>query len=249
MVLLHGIGGNRTNWTTQLGALSPAFHAVAWDARGYGESDDYDGPLNFEDFAQDLLRLIDYFGADRAHLCGLSMGGQIAQCFYRLYPERVASLILAATFTHWGAALGESALERYLSLRLKPLKEEDKEPGDIADAAARALLGPKATDDHYRQLVHSIEALHKGSYIKTLESSIPYDQQLALESIEVPSLYLFGQHDSLCPPDLGREMAKRTPGARFLEIRSAGHLINIEQPEAFSHAILDFLYDVKKSLV
>ena len=71
------------------------------------------------------------------------MGGQIAQCFYRLYPERVASLVLAATFTHWGAALGESALAQYLSLRLKPLKEEGKEPRDIADVAARALLGPK----------------------------------------------------------------------------------------------------------
>jgi len=177
------------------------------------------------------------------------MGGQIAQCFYRLYPERVASLVLAATFTHWGAALGESALAQYLSLRLKPLKEEGKEPRDIADVAARALLGPKATDDHYTQLVRSIAALHKGSYIKTLESAVPYDRQLSLESIDVPSLYLFGQHDPLCSPDLGREMAQRTPGGKFLEIRSAGHLINIEQPEAFNHATLDFLYDVEKSLV
>ena len=174
------------------------------------------------------------------------MGGQIAQCFYRLFPERVASLTLVATFTHWAAVLGEAELEQYLSLRLKPLKEEGKKPRDIADPAARALLSPMATDDHYTQLVHSIEQLHKESYIKTLESSIPYNRQLALESIRVPSLFLFGQHDPLCPPDLGREMAKRAPGGKFLEIPNAGHLINIEQPKAFNQAILDFLYDIEK---
>ena len=111
---------------------------MAWDTRGYGDSEDYEGPLDFEDFAHDLVRVIDHFNTDRAHLCGLSIGGPIAQCFYRSYPERVASLVLAATFTHWGAALGDSALENYLSLRLKPLQEGGKKPCDIADAIAKS---------------------------------------------------------------------------------------------------------------
>ena len=74
LILLHGIGGNRSNWRAQLPDLSKTFHCVAWDARGYGDSDDYEGPLDFEDFAHDLLRVIDHFDAERAHLCGLSMG-------------------------------------------------------------------------------------------------------------------------------------------------------------------------------
>lgn len=176
------------------------------------------------------------------------MGGQIAQCFYRLFPERVASLTLVATFTHWAAALGEAELEQYLSLRLKPLKEEGKEPRDIADAAARALLSPMATDDHYNQLARSIETLHKESYIKTLESSIPYDKQLMLESIKVPTLFIFGQNDPLCPSDLGRAMANRVRGSQFFEISDAGHLVNVEQPEAFNNVVLNFLYDVEKSI-
>ena len=184
LILLHGIGGNRTNWRAQLPVFSKTFHCVAWDARGYGDSDDYEGPLDFEDFAHDLLRVIDHFDADRAHLCGLSMGGQIAQCFYGLYPQRVASLVLAATFTHWGAALGDAALDNYLSLRLKPLQEEGKEPSDIADAAASALLGPTATEDHHAQLANSINTLHKESYIKTLQSAVPRSPA-RLESIQV----------------------------------------------------------------
>ena len=244
LILLHGIGGNRSNWRAQLPDFSKTFHCLAWDARGYGDSDDYEGPLDFEDFAHDLLRVIDHFDAERAHLCGLSMGGQIAQCFYRLYPERVASLVLAATFTHWGAALGDAALEHYLSLRLKPLQEEGKEPSDIADAAASALLGPTATEAHHSQLANSISTLHKESYIKTLQSAVPYDRPLELESIRVPSLYLYGQHDPLCPPELGRKMANRTPDSRFFEIVNSGHLINIEQPKPFNQAVLHFLNDV-----
>ena len=61
VVLLHGIGGNRTNWTQQVEAFSEQFHTVAWDARGYGNSDDYEGALEFEDFSRDLLALIDHF--------------------------------------------------------------------------------------------------------------------------------------------------------------------------------------------
>ena len=94
---MHGIGGNRTNWHDQLPAFGARYRAVAWDARGYGLSDDYDGPLSYDDFCGDILRVLDHFGARKAHLVGLSMGGFIAQDFYAHHPERVASLVLADT--------------------------------------------------------------------------------------------------------------------------------------------------------
>ena len=87
VICLHGIGGNRTNWHDQLRAFSSHFHAAAWDARGYGESDDYEGPLDFADFSRDLLRVLDFFAAQRAHLVGLSMGGLIAMDFCLSYPR------------------------------------------------------------------------------------------------------------------------------------------------------------------
>ena len=98
VVFMHGIGGNRSNWREQLAALAPEFRAVAWDARGYGDSDDYAGPLAFPDFAADLLRLLDHLDVERAHLVGLSMGGRIAMDFYEAHTSRVASLVLCDTF-------------------------------------------------------------------------------------------------------------------------------------------------------
>ncbi|HJU12355.1 MAG TPA: alpha/beta fold hydrolase, partial [Candidatus Binataceae bacterium] len=87
VVLMHGIGGNRTNWHDQLPAFAAHFHAVSWDARGYGASDHYEGPLDFGDFARDLGRVLDHFSASRAHLVGLSMGGVIAMDFWSRFPN------------------------------------------------------------------------------------------------------------------------------------------------------------------
>src|SRR5690348_8176396 len=138
VVFMHGIGGNRSNWRDQLPAFAAGYHAVAWDGRGYGDSDDYEGPLDFGDFASDLLRVIDHFGAPRAHLVGLSMGGVIALDFHSRYRSRVASLTLCDTmpgFSHFS----EEQRAEFIRLRQEPLLA-GKEPRDIAPMVARTLI-------------------------------------------------------------------------------------------------------------
>jgi 3-oxoadipate enol-lactonase len=240
-VFLHGIGGNRTNWHDQLPAVAAAgFHAMSWDARGYGLSDDYDGPLDFADFSHDLLRVLDHFGAKKAFICGLSMGGRIAQDFYPRWPERVAALILCDTMPDFGAALTPEKREEFIRLRKEPLVN-GKEPKDIAPTVARTLVSKNAKPEHYQRLVDSMAALHKDSYIKTIEGSMRYDRRADLPNIRVPTLLVFGAEDTLTTPALGREMAKEIPGAEYFEIAAAGHLPNIEQPEVFNRKLIEFL--------
>jgi len=116
VVFLHGIGGNRTNWRDQVGAFTAHYTAAAWDARGYGASDDYAGPLAFDDFAADLRRVLDHYGVRRAHLVGLSMGGRIAMRFYFLHPPRVATLTLCDTHRGFASLTAEQRTE-YVRLR------------------------------------------------------------------------------------------------------------------------------------
>jgi 3-oxoadipate enol-lactonase len=239
VIFLHGIGGNRSNWTEQVAYFSERFHAVAWDGRGYGASDDYEGPLDFGDFAADLLRLIDHFGQENAHLVGLSMGGRIAQDFYARHPERVASLVLVATFTGF-QKFSEQDRKKFVDLRKKPLVE-GKEPKDIAPVVAKTLVGPNATQEQYDRLVASMAALHKESYIKTVEATTMYDRDADLDAIAVPTLLLFGEHDGLTTKEMGEEMASRIKGSEYVMIENSGHLINIEQPGAFNTAVDDFL--------
>jgi pimeloyl-ACP methyl ester carboxylesterase len=108
LIFLHGVGGNRHNWSDQVAHFSARFTAVSWDARGYGDSDDAPD-REFTNFADDLARVISHFGGP-AHLVGLSMGGRIALDCWRRYPLLVASLTLANTSA--GAAPTEKASAR-----------------------------------------------------------------------------------------------------------------------------------------
>lgn len=117
LMFLHGIGGNRANWRDQLPVFAEDFHAASWDARGYGDSDDYDGPLDFGDFAADLVRVLDHFGVARAHLCGLSMGGRILQDFVARFPDRVAALVLCGTTPGFDVSMTPEKKAEFVRLR------------------------------------------------------------------------------------------------------------------------------------
>lgn len=240
LVCLHGIGGNRRNWSRQLRALSEVCRVVAWDARGYGDSEDYAGALAFADFAADLLRLLDHLEVERAHLCGLSMGGRIVLDFYARHPERVASLILVDTFPGFDASFSQEGRERFVRERRQPLVD-GKQPADIAPAIARSLVSTSASAAVVQELIDSISMLHKESYLKTIEAMTMYQPVADLAAIKVPTQIIVGAEDKLTPPAVSRKMAAAIPGARLLEVENSGHLSNIEAPEAFNACVRAFL--------
>jgi 3-oxoadipate enol-lactonase len=239
LLFLHGIGGNRGNWRDQLPVFAPYFTAAAWDARGYGASDDYEGPLDFADFSADLLRVLDHFRAERAHLCGLSMGGRIALDFHDRHPERVASLTLCDTQPGLAQMPAEKRRD-FIRLRQEPLRA-GKSPAEMAPDVAKSLVSPRAVPGAYQRLVDSMAALHKESYLKTIEASFLYERVPALDAIRVPTHVVVGADDGLTPPELAKRMAASISGARLTVIPEAGHLTNLEQPERFNAAVLGFL--------
>lgn len=245
VVFLHGIGGNRSNWREQLVAMSEGFLCVAWDARGYGASDDYEGPLAFSHFSDDLVRVLDHFGRPAAHLVGLSMGGMIAQNFYRRHPAKVLSLVLADTRN--GFARHNS--EEFLRQREAPLLA-GLTPADIAPKLVPTLVAPDAPAQVVQRLVDSISALHKTSYLKTLRAStlVMHSDEFAgmsgyvdMATVRVPTLVICGSEDRVTPPAMSHELAEGIAGAQLVILEGAGHLSNIERPERFNAALLDFL--------
>ena len=239
VVLLHGIGGNRSHWDDQLAAFAPEFTAAAPDARGYGDSDDHDGPLAFADLAGDLLRIVDHFGAARAHLVGLSLGGRVARDFCLRYPDRVATLVLANTHPGFDA-LAPDQVEAFIRSRQGPLLA-GKTPGEIAPDLARGALGRSPPQRARERLIASIAALRKDAYLKTLECSVREDRGAPVERIAVPTLVVTSDEDMVYPPATAEALARRIPGARLTVIAGAGHVSNLERPEAFNEAVLGFL--------
>lgn len=240
VVFLHGIGGNASNWHRQLAMLADRYHAVAWDARGYGNSDDYAGALDFADFAHDLARLLDHLGCAQAHLCGLSMGGRIALDFHDHYPERVRSLALVDTFPGYDASFTQEGRERFVRERRQPLLD-GKEPADIAADVAATLVSPRAAPEVVQQLVDSMCRLHKDSYLKTIEAMTMYQPVCDVSRIRVPVQIIVGADDRLTPPKVSRKMAEAISDARLLVLEDTGHLSNLENPDAFDGCLRAFL--------
>jgi 3-oxoadipate enol-lactonase len=229
VLFLHGIGGNRHHWREQLPIFATRFKAVAWDARGYGESDDYEGSLKFEDFTSDVLRVLDYFKTQKAHLVGLSMGGRIARNFALRYPERVGKLVLANTTPGFNALTPEE-VKKFVAERKNRTPESMK-----------ALISRHARHGAYEDLLASFKALRQPSYLKTLEASVTQDRAAPIERIRVPTLVITSDEDKVYPPSIARDMVKRIPGARLAVISGAGHLSNLEQPGQFNEVVLRFL--------
>lgn len=229
LLFLHGIGGNRAHWTSQVAFFSSRFRAAAWDARGYGDSDDYQGALQFDDFSADLLRVLDFLKEKKAHLVGLSMGGRIARNFALKHPDRVRTLTLANTSPGFDALSPDEVL--------KFVEERRHRTPD----SVRRLLGSGARPGAQEALLASFHALRNASYLKTLEASVAQDRAAPLEKLAVPTLVITGDEDRVYPPSLAQRMAQRIPGAQLVVLGGCGHLSNLEQPERFNAALLDFL--------
>lgn len=237
LIFLHGVGGERRNWRQQVATFGARFTAIAIDLRGYGDSEDYDAPLSFTDFADDVVRVIEHFGHRTAHICGLSMGGRIALDLVRRYPERVLSLTLADTSAGSKETQDPARVEAFLAARRKPLLD-GQTPAQLAPVLVETLVGPNATAEQRAELVASLAALHADSYLKTLEAVTRFTDFPDFPDIAVPVQVITGSEDRIAPPHIARTMADAIPGARFAEIAGAGHISNIEAPDEFD-AILD----------
>jgi 3-oxoadipate enol-lactonase len=240
IVFLHGIGGNRKNWQGQVAYFgSRSWCAVAWDARGYGVSDDPPHTLQFREYADDLVRLLDHLQAERAHIVGLSMGGMIAQDFYGRYAQRVATLSLIDTSAGFGNT-SEEVRRDFLARRLNPL-ERGLTPVDIAPSVADVLVAKSATAAAREQILSSIGNLRPEPYKQALHAIITTDFRAVLRRIQVPTFVLVGDEDIVTPPEASVFLANNISGATLVTIPGAGHLTNIEKPEAFNTALENFL--------
>lgn len=240
VVLLHGIGGNARNWDPQLRALAPGYTAVAWDMRGYGNSEDYEGPLLLDDVCQDVIRLLDEFSAKSTYIIGLSMGGMIAQEFYRRHPERVRGMLLANTNVGIGAAFSQAQKDEFVRLRKQPLLQ-GKSPADLVASMREKLLGINPPVSAIESIDYSIATLHTSSYIKAIEAIVEFDSSDITACIQVPVLLVASTHDQVTPLASMHSMHRIIPDSQLYVFDGVGHLSNLERPEEFNELMLDFL--------
>jgi 3-oxoadipate enol-lactonase len=239
VVFLHGIGGNARIWTPQIASFAAAgFRPVALDLLGYGSREPVDR-LDFDMLAADVEAEVARLGLDRPIVVGHSMGGMVAQTLLRRGPRTWRAAVLSCTSPAFGDPTGEFQ-KKFVADRLAPL-DAGRTMAELAPAMVAAVSGP-APDPAGRKLaIETIATTSERSYRAAVHCLVGFDERANLADIGVPVLCLAGEHDRLAPPAMMERTAARIPGARYVCLKGVGHLPNIEAPQAFDAAILDFL--------
>jgi len=233
IVFLHGVGSDKSVWRPQLDHFGKSRAAIAFDYPGYGDSDPAPEGTTRDDYAEAILSAMDALGVTRAHVCGLSLGGVVAIAMHHLAPERCVSLILADTFAVHpeGRAIYERSLAGSRDLQA------------MAEARVDVLLAQPADPEVRREVVETMSRIDASAYCIGAEAVWLADQRARAGAINVRTLVIVGDQDLVTPPDLSNELVDIIPDARLQVIRGAGHLSNLEKPQAFNAAVEQFIVE------
>lgn len=246
VVLLHAFPQCREMWAPQVISLSDRYRIIAPDLPGFGGSELPEDGWTV-DFAADLVAdFLKGIGVqEKVILGGLSMGGYVALAFARRHAARLAGLILADTRAEADGPEAKANRDKAIVLA------EDKGAAAVFEQMLPKVLGA-STHQHRQAVVAETTRIAESQTAAAVAAAIRAlrdrpDSSCSLPVIEVPTLVIVGSEDTLTPPDVARSLAGSIPNSTFVEIPAAGHLSNVEAPEAFNEAVRNFLDRVSRS--
>lgn len=238
LVLLHAFPLNARMWEPQLELRDLGWRVIAPQLRGF-DDDDRGGAASMDDYAGDVIDLLDALHIEQAVIGGLSMGGYVAFAIARLGRRYVQGLVLADTRPEADTPEGVDGRRRMLQLL------GDRGPGAVADELIPKLLGA-STRAGRPDIVETVRSLVLSNTEQAIAGAIQAlmtrpDSTGLLPTIHCPTLVVVGAEDTITPPPLSDEMHRAIAGSELVVIPGAGHLSSLEQPAAFNAALARFL--------
>lgn len=237
VMLSHSLATNLSMWDPQISALASRYRVLRYDTRGHGGTDAPEGPYSLEMLAEDVRALLQALGIARTHFIGLSMGGFIGQIIALKYPQMLHGLVLCDTSSRVPPEARPTWEER-----IKVARTQGMEP-HVESTIGRWFTAPfqeKRADvvDRVRPM---IRATSPRGYIGCCQAIAVLDLTDRLHAISAPTLIIVGEDDPGTPVAASRTIHERIKGSELVILKSASHLSNIEQPEAFNRAVSAFL--------
>lgn len=245
LVLIHGFPLNRMIWEAQWEGLNKNARVLAPDLRGFGQSEMVKAPTEISSYADDVREFLDALGINQpAVICGLSMGGYVAMAYLRRYPQHVAGLILANTKATPDSVEGKAGRDKSIALA------QEKGAGAIADGMLPKLFAPKTLASN-QELAAQAKAIMDSATVPGLVGALSAmrdrpDSTPVLLEFSQPTLIIAGADDTLMPMAEQENMKQAARNSTLVVIPDAGHLSCMEQPEAFNHAVAEFLKTVAR---
>lgn len=247
LVFVHEFAGDARSWLAQVRFFARRYRCITFNARGYPPSDLPEDPAAYsqQHAVDDIKGILDHLGIAKAHICGLSMGGYATLIFGLTYPNRALSLTVA------GCGYGSVAADRAAFRQDSELVARRFETEGMAAVAEFYSRGPARVQfidkdptgwqEFHEQLAQSSARGHALT-LRGVQMTRPsvFDLEKSMERLEVPTLVMTGDEDEPClEPAIF--MKRKIPTAGLVVIPKSGHTINLEEPEAFNRALLDFL--------
>lgn len=233
LVLLHGVGSDKSVWHPQLDHFSDERRTIAFDYTGYGDSDPAGDGTSRDDFAAAILGAMDSLDIAQAHICGLSLGGVVALAMANAAPDRCASLTLADSFASHPD--GQAIYDRSIAAsEAGPMRI-------LAESRVDVLIAQPADPAVRGEVIETMARIDPAAYRIGAEAVWLAAQEERAHDIRCPTLVLCGTLDRITPPALSQALAAIIPGARYEDIEGAGHLSNLEAPQAFNTLLGAFI--------
>ncbi len=234
LTLSNSLGADLEMWSPQVPALCERFRVLRYDTRGHGASSGPEGPYSIAMLADDVVALLDHFGAARTHFCGISMGGMTGIRLALAHRARIDRLVLANTGAKIGSA--EAWNTRIGAVNTAGL-------ATIADGILERWFTKGWREAHPHELARLRAIMVASSpegYVACCAAVRDYDARPELAAVAAPTLVIAGTHDASTPPSDARYLAGHIPGARLVELDCA-HISNIELPDDFLAAVVPHL--------
>ncbi|MBI2555326.1 MAG: alpha/beta hydrolase [Candidatus Rokubacteria bacterium] len=246
LVFVHEFAGESESWRPQVNFFSRRYRTITFNARGYPPSDVPEDPAAYSQqrAVEDIRGLLDSLKIPKAHVCGLSMGGYATLHFGLTHPDRALSLTVGGC--GYGSGAHREQFKKDSAEWARRLETEGmaKVAADYTRGPARVQFlrkDPKGWQEFHDRFAAQSAKGHALTMrgVQMLRPSV-FELEAQLERLTVPTLIITGDEDEPCL-EPGLFMKRKIPGAGLLVFPHSGHTINLEEPDAFNRALLDFL--------
>jgi len=240
VILLHGLGGDTTNWAMTIPALASKYHVYVPDQIGFGQSDK--PVMNYR--VATLVEFLDQFykklGIEKATLVGNSLGGWIAASFSIAHPEKVEKLVLLSAAGYTPKRWGGPELTKELYSVLNASTTADLKRTMSAVFYNKALITDQAVEAFFTNKLKKGDSQTINAFIESVLRGEDFIDE-KVKTIKAPTLIVWGREDGLTPLGIGEAFAQDISGAQKVIIEKCGHVAQIEKPAEFNAALLKFL--------
>ena len=241
VTLSHSLATTLAMWEPQVTVLASKYRVLRYDTRGHGGTDAPEGAYSLDQLAEDARALLVALGVERTHFVGLSMGGMIGQALALKHPEMFRSLVLSDT----SSRVPPEARPTWDD-RIRVVEAQGMEPL-VEPTLGRWFTAPFLAQ--HPEVVEPVRVMIRQmktqGYIGCCQAIKVLDLTEQLHGIGVPTLIVVGEDDLGTPVAASRAIQERIKGSELVVLKSAAHLSNLEQAEAFNRAVTSFL--AKKS--